>query len=280
MFEDIHWAEPTLLDLIEYLTDWVRDVPVLIVSLAHPEMLDGPPAWAGGKLNAASLLLDPLSTDESSELIRGLATTVELAPKTLARMTAAAQGNPLFLEQMLAMLRQEKNGDGEISVPPAIQALLSARLEWLQSDERRVLEYGSIEARSFTSAAVVALSRPESRAAVESHLMSLVRKELIRAESASLPGDAAFRFRHALIKDAAYMGLAKQARSELHERHASWLEQTLGDHDGEADELLGYHLEQAVGYRRELGDSAGAEGLAAESSAPSGCRWSPRAGLR
>jgi class 3 adenylate cyclase/tetratricopeptide (TPR) repeat protein len=253
MFEDIHWAEPTLLDLIEYLADWVRDVPVLVVCLARPELLDERPTWAGGKLNAASVLLDPLSPEESSLLIAGLSTATALAPEAQARIAAAAEGNPLFLEQILAMLAQSGNGAGEIAIPPAIQGLLVARLEQLEPAERALLECASIEGEMFHVGAVVALSPPESQASVGAGLMSLVRKELIRSESATLPGHDAFRFRHALIREAAYEGVSKEARAALHERHATWLEQTLGDRVGEVEEFLGYHLEQAYAFRAELG---------------------------
>ena len=252
VFEDIHWAEPTLLDLIEYLADWVRDVPVLILCLARPELLDGRPSWAGGKLNAASVLLDPLSAEESSLLIGALPAAVDVTPEARERISVAAEGNPLFLEQMLAMLAQN-DGGGEMTVPPAIHGLLAARLEQLEDEERRLLECASIEGEMFHLGGVVALSPPESGDAVSSRLMSLVRKELIRAEPATLPGQDAFRFRHALIREAAYEGLAKAARSDLHERHAVWLERTLGERVVEAEEFLGYHLEQAYAYRAELG---------------------------
>jgi predicted ATPase/class 3 adenylate cyclase len=265
VFEDIHWAEPTLLDLIEHLTDWVRDVGVLVVCLARPELLDKRPTWGGGKLNATSVLLDPLSDEESSELLGALDAGAGLSPEARARIAASADGNPLFLEQMFAMLAHEGDAVGEITIPPAIQGLLAARLDRLEPDERRLLECASIEGEMFHVGGVVALSPPDSRAAVTARLMSLVRKELIRAESATLPGDDAFRFRHALIKDAAYTGLPKEARSDLHERHAAWLEHTLGGHAGEAEELLGYHLEQAYRYRSELGlDDAKALELAAD----------------
>jgi class 3 adenylate cyclase/tetratricopeptide (TPR) repeat protein len=253
MFEDIHWAEPTLLDLIEYLADWVRDVPVLIVCLARPELLDGRPSWGGGKLNAASVLLDPLSAEESSLLLGALPAAVDVALEARARISVAAEGNPLFLEQMLAMLARSADGPDEKAVPPAIQGLLAARLEQLEPEERHLLECASIEGEMFHLGGVVALSPPESGDAVSSRLMSLVRKELIRAEPATLPGQEAFRFRHALIRDAAYDGLSKAARSDLHERHAAWLERTLGDRVVEAEEFLGYHLEQAYAYRAELG---------------------------
>jgi class 3 adenylate cyclase/tetratricopeptide (TPR) repeat protein len=252
VFEDIHWGEPTLLDLIEHLADWIRDVPVLVVCLARPELLDERPTWGGGKLNATSILLEPLSREESSMLIRTLAGT-ELSPETGDRIAVAAEGNPLFLEQMLAMLAESENGVAEIAVPPAIQALLSARLDRLTPDERQVIECASVEGEVFHVGGVVELSSPRTREAVRSQLTSLVRKELIRPELPALPGEEAFGFRHALIRDAAYASLPKEARSDFHERHARWLELTFQDRATEADEFLAYHLEQAHRYRVELG---------------------------
>ncbi len=253
VFEDIHWGEPTLLDLIEHLADWVRDVGVLVICLSRPELLDVRPTWAGGKLNTASILLDPLSDEESAELMGALPADAGLSPQDRLRIASSAGGNPLFLEQMLAMLAHRQDDADEIMVPPAIQGLLTARLEQLPAEERRLLECASIEGEMFHVGGVVALSPAESRELVTPRLMGLVRKELIRGESPTLPGDDAFRFRHALIREAAYTGLPKEARSALHERHAVWLEHTLGDHPGEAEELLGYHFEQAYLYRSELG---------------------------
>jgi DNA-binding SARP family transcriptional activator/class 3 adenylate cyclase len=251
-FEDVHWAEPTLLDLIEHLADWVRDAPVLIVCLARPELLDGRPAWAGGKLNTTSILLEPLTEDESAELMEDLAAEGTLAPVDRARITSAAAGNPLYLEQMLAMLADTGPGVTEIAAPPAIQALLAARLDRLEPDERTVLACASIEGEIFHVGGVAELMAPETREDVPTKLMSLVRKELIRFEPPDWTGDDAFRFRHALIRDAAYEGLPKETRSELHRRHAAWLERATSDRADEYEEFLGYHLEQALRYRTEL----------------------------
>jgi tetratricopeptide (TPR) repeat protein len=252
-FEDVHWAEPTLLDLIEHLADRVRSAPVLLLCLARPELLDGRPGWAGGKLNATSILLEPLSTEESSRLIDALSAESELAADASRRIAAAAEGNPLFLEQMLAMLAESGDGTSGLTVPPAIQALLAARLDHLTPEERHIIERASIEGELFHVGGVVELCSPETPNAVASRLLSLVRKELIRPERPALQGDEAFGFRHALIRDAAYASLTKEARAELHERHAAWLERALGDRVVEGEEFLGYHFEQAYRYRVELG---------------------------
>jgi tetratricopeptide (TPR) repeat protein len=170
------------------------------------------------------------------------------------KITAASAGNPLFVEEMLAMVR-EHGGDGDISVPPTIHALLQARIDSLEGDVRVVMERGAVEGEVFHRGSVAVLAPDPVRPAVESHLATLVRKELIRSTSAVFPEDEGFRFRHLLIRDAAYESLPKATRAELHERFAEWL----ATHDlVERDEIVGYHLEQAHRYRSELdpGDPA------------------------
>jgi tetratricopeptide (TPR) repeat protein len=215
-------------------------------------LLDGRPAWAGGKLNASSILLEPLSDQESSALISALAAGTELSSEAGRRIAETAEGNPLFLEQMLAMVAESGDQVGELVLPPAIQALLAARLDHLAPDERRLLECASVEGEVFHVSGVVELSSSDTPDAVRSQLMSLVRKELIRPEVPVFPGDEAFGFRHALIRDAAYASLPKQARADLHERYAAWLERALGDRVVEGEEFLAYHLEQAHRHSVEL----------------------------
>ncbi|HET7354209.1 MAG TPA: hypothetical protein VFJ11_09215, partial [Gaiellaceae bacterium] len=215
---------------------------------ARPELLDRRPTWAGGKLNATTVLLEPLTADETDELIERLLGDSALADPLRVRIRESAEGNPLFVEQMLAMVAESPNGD--VVVPPTIQALLAARLDQLDVAERGVLERGSVEGKIFHRGGVEALA-PEDHD-VPARLMALVRKELVRPDRTQLPGDDAFPFRHLLIRDAAYDGLPKAARAELHERFAVWLE-SHGRDLIELDEILGYHLEQAHRYRIELG---------------------------
>ena len=248
VFDDLHWAEPTFLDLVDHVADWSRDAPILLVCIARPEFLDRRSTWAGGKLNATTVLLEPLTTGETDELMELLLGDSALAEPLRARIREAAEGNPLFVEQMLAMVAESPNGD--VVVPPTIQALLAARLDQLDPSERGVLERGSVEGKVFHRGGVEALA-PDERD-VPTKLMALVRKELVRPDRTQLPGDDAFRFRHLLIRDAAYDGLPKAARAELHERFAVWLE-VHGADLIELDEILGYHLEQAHRYRVELG---------------------------
>ncbi len=253
VLDDLHWAEPTFLDLVDHVADWSRDAPILLLCLARPELLELRPDWAGGKLNATSFLLEPLSGEESQELIDRLRGESDLAAETRARIAAAAEGNPLFVEQMLAMLSEDGEGAGEMQVPPTIQALLAARLDRLGREERAVIERASVEGKVFHRGAVVELAPEELRPAVGSHLLALVRKELIRPDRATFERDDAFRFRNLLIRDAAYEAMPKETRAELHERFAGWLERAAGDRAGEFEEIVGYHLEQAYRYRAELG---------------------------
>jgi class 3 adenylate cyclase len=248
VFDDLHWAELTFLDLVDHVADWSRDASILLVCIARPELLDRRPTWAGGKLNASTVLLEPLTPDETDELIERLLGDTGLDEALGARIRDAAEGNPLFVEQMLAMVAESPNGD--VIVPPTIQALLAARLDQLDPSERGVLERGAVEGKIFHRGGVEALAPEEPD--VGTRLMALVRKELVRPDRTQLPGDDAFRFRHLLIRDAAYDGLPKSARAELHERFATWLE-SHGRDLIELDEILGYHLEQAYRYRVELG---------------------------
>ncbi|MGN6380695.1 MAG: AAA family ATPase [Gaiellales bacterium] len=257
VLDDLHWAEPGLLDLVEHVADYSRGLPVFVVCVARPELLERRPGWAGGKLNATTVLLEPLSADETDELIDRLA-AVDGALR--ARIRDAADGNPLFVEEMLAMLRE--SGGLEVEVPPTIQALLASRIDQLDVSERAVLERGAVEGQVFHRGAVEALAPDEER--VSQRLLGLVRKELVRPDQAQIPGDDAYRFRHLLIRDAAYDSLPKAVRGELHERFAAWLD-THGPALVELDEIVGYHLEQACRYRRALGrnDDAGALAVAA-----------------
>ena len=248
VFDDLHWAESTFLDLVDHVADWSRDAPILLVAIARPELLDRRPTWAGGKLNATTVLLEPLTAEETDELIELLLGGAGLDDTLRARIREAAEGNPLFVEQMLAMVAESPNDD--VVVPPTIQALLAARLDQLDASERGVLERGAVEGKIFHRGGVEALAPEEQD--VPTKLMALVRKELVRPDRTQLPGDDAFRFRHLLIRDAAYDGLPKTARSELHERFAAWLEGH-GSDLIELDEIVGYHLEQAHRYRTELG---------------------------
>jgi class 3 adenylate cyclase/tetratricopeptide (TPR) repeat protein len=261
--DDLQWAEPVFVDLVEHVADLSRDAAIFLLCVARNELLDVRPGWGGGKVNATSLLLEPLAAEECAVLIDRLVPDAVLDPVLRERITDASAGNPLYVEEMLAMVR-EHGGHGEIVVPPTIHALLQARIDALEGDVRDVMERGSIEGEVFHRGAVAALSPAPVKGGVEAHLATLVRKELVRSTPSMFPMDEGFRFRHLLIRDAAYESLPKATRAELHEQFAAWL----STHElVEGDELVGYHLEQAHRYRAEMnpGDTALAR-LAARAS--------------
>jgi hypothetical protein len=265
VLDDLQWAEPTLLDLIEHVADWARDAPILLVCIARPELLEVRPGWAGGKLNATSVLLEPLGEADCRQLIDALLGGGAGGETARARIVATTEGNPLFVEELVAMLQDHgllvSTGAAwtvtadlaKLAMPPTISALLAARLDRLARPERAVIQRASVVGKIFPQRAVVELSPEPARPELPAHLMALVRKELIRPDRSGVDADDAFRFRHLLVRDAAYSGLPKQERAALHERFASWLERTAGERLTEYEEVLGHHLEQAYRYRTELG---------------------------
>ncbi|MFL5942828.1 MAG: AAA family ATPase [Gaiellaceae bacterium] len=255
VLDDVNWGEDTFLDLVEQVAALARGAPLLLLCMARPDLLDRRPGWGG------IVRLDPLSGDESDLLIAKLGGD-RLEEQLRTRIREGAEGNPLFVEEMIAMLREAR--DGEVAVPATIHALLTSRLDQLPPAERAVLECGAVEGRVFHLGAVRALAPAE--APLGTVLASLVRKDLLRPDFTELPGDEAYRFRHILIRDAAYDALPKSARADLHERLADWL-QPRSDDVLDGDEVLGYHLEQAYRYRQELAPGVpGGEPVAARAA--------------
>jgi DNA-binding SARP family transcriptional activator/predicted ATPase len=252
VLDDLHWAEPTLLDLVEYVLDWTFEAPVLLVGLSRPELLDDRPAWAGGKRNVSSLALGPLTDEEARALVDGLPDAAGLDAERRDRIAEAAAGNPLFIEQMVAMRAAENGSGAELAIPPTIHALLAARLDRLAPDERSVLERASVMGREFWREALAELL---PHGAPGEALRDLVRKQLIEpTRSSLLPADA-LRFQSILIRDAVYESVPKRARATLHEQVARWLERAVEGQGSAAryDEVLGFHLEQTFAYAKELG---------------------------
>jgi class 3 adenylate cyclase/tetratricopeptide (TPR) repeat protein len=234
VFDDIHAGEESFLDLVEHVALLSSGAPILLLCMARPELTrrrDWP----------VHLRLEPLPADDVERLI-----PERIGGALREKITRAAGGNPLFIGEMLAMTGAED----DVVVPPTLQALLAARLDQLETAERTVLECGAVEGEVFHRGAVQALDDAEP--AVTPRLAALVRKELVAPAKPQIPGEDGFRFRHLLIRDAAYEALPKAERADLHARFAGWLEEQ-GAALVELDELLGYHLEQSVRYRRELG---------------------------
>ena len=246
VLDDIHWAGPTLLDLIEYVTTFAHDARLFLLCIARPDLFELRPDWATPRRNAILVTLEALGEEEAETLVDELR---EVTEEAKARIIEAAEGNPLFVEQLVTM--QAESGDGELVIPPTIQALLAARIDRLEAGERAVIERASIEGRLFHRGSVQELLPEHSHGSVGGHLMTLVRKGFIRPDRAQLHGDDGFRFGHNLIRDAAYESLPKRVRADLHERLTDWLESRLGD--DVVEEISGYHLEQAHRYLVELG---------------------------
>jgi class 3 adenylate cyclase/tetratricopeptide (TPR) repeat protein len=236
VFDDIQWGEENFLDLIEHVALLSSGGAILLLCMARPELLDGRSAWP------VTLRLEPLDAEDVEQLI-----PERLSDDLRTKIARAAGGNPLFIEEMVAMAGEE---EGDVVVPPTLQALLAARLDQLEAAERSVLERGAVEGEIFHRGAIQALAPEETQ--VTPRLAALVRKGLIGPAEPQLAGEDGFRFRHLLIRDAAYDALPKAVRAQLHERFADWL-QDRGASLVELDELLGYHLEQACRYRTELG---------------------------
>ncbi|MDP9269745.1 MAG: AAA family ATPase, partial [Chloroflexota bacterium] len=266
VIDDIQWAEPTFLDLLEHIADRSRAAPIFLLCLARADLLDLRPSWGGGKLNATAILLEPLSADQSRQLVDALLGHAGIGSELADRVATAAEGNPLFVEELIGMLvddgilqRTEEGwavaGDlSTLLVPPTVSALLAARLDRLSEPERDVIGRAAVVGKVFEEAAVAELSAANVRPSVQRNLLALVRKELIRPDESSSDDDL-YQFRHLLIRDAAYAALSKELRAELHERFADWLVSAAGERGGEYDEIVAYHLERAYRYRAELAPS-------------------------
>ena len=288
VLDDIQWAEPAFLDLVEYLAGWSRDAPILVCCLARPDLADVRPGWGG-----TTIQLAPLPREHVRTLLENLAGPLD--PEAADAVGRATGGNPLFLEEMLRMLVEdgvlvEREGRLEplaavesMRVPETVQAVLAARLDRLGEDELAVLQRAAVIGQVFWWGAMADLSPPEEVGEVAGRLQALVRKGLIKPDARTFAGEDGFRFGHILIRDAAYDSMPKRLRAELHERFAGWAEDHAGE-GAELDEIIGHHLEQAYGFRIELGPRGEEEdrlaGRAADRLLRAGRRALARRGLR
>jgi class 3 adenylate cyclase len=261
VLEDIQWAEPIFLDLIEHLAQTLDGVPVLIVALARGDLLEVRPGFGA---DAPRLLLQALAGDDSKRLVEHLLADDAVAADLAAHVAARAEGNPLFVAELVRMLvedgRLERSDAGLsamrsslLALPPTIHALLAARIDRLEPAERAAAEAGAVVGRSFAGGALVELIDGAGRVGVDALLDTLVRKQLIEADGGRMAGEPTFSFSHVLVRDVAYQGMLKARRADLHARYADWVERAAGERAGEHDEMLGYHLERAYRYRFELG---------------------------
>src|SRR5919204_1924206 len=252
-FEDIHWAEEPLLELIEHLADWVR-APVLIVCLARPELLEVHPDWGGGRLRSTAIELQPLGQEESAELLDALLTDggTDLDEIVRTALLEKTEGNPLFVEETIRAL-VERGGDGGVErIPDTVQALIGARIDRLPREGRALLRRAAVIGRVFWRGALAYLSHDIER--FDETLDDLLLRDLVvPLTRSSITGEDAFRFKHVLIREVAYGGLSKSARAEHHARFAEWLHERAGD---ELLEIRAYHLDHAVTLLAELDGEA------------------------
>jgi class 3 adenylate cyclase/tetratricopeptide (TPR) repeat protein len=264
LFEDVHWAEATFLDLIKHVVDDADDAPLLLVCSTRHELVERIPEWSTGP-RAARIELERLTADQTAAVAEHLLGKTGLDERIRARVIEAADGNPLFVEQLLSMLIDEglitfdngcwragPNIDRAV-VPPTIQALLAARLDYLEQDERAVIEPASVIGHVFVKDAVRYLVPERVRDDISARLGLLTDKQLVHPDLTRSLEEEAFRFHHILIRDTAYEGILKRARATFHEQFVQWADSVNREGATEYEEILGYHLEQAYRYLSELG---------------------------
>ena len=262
VFEDVHWAEPGLLDLIEDLAEWAR-APLLLLCLARPDFRELRPAWGSAAANSAVITLAPLSADDTRRLIAALLAIDDLPEQVRSDVITRAEGNPLYVEEFLRMLmesgRIEKRGGrwvadasiATVEVPPTLQGLIAARLDRVAPEVKALLQRASLAGRLFSTDALTALG--EGAAPDPTLLRDAIRRDLlVEADERALGSGRVFRFKHVLIRDVAYSTVPKSERSRLHDRYGRWLETTLGDRRHEIADIVAFHAEQAFVFAREL----------------------------
>jgi class 3 adenylate cyclase/tetratricopeptide (TPR) repeat protein len=263
--EDIHWAEPTLLELLRDLVTRSQAAPILLICPAREELLERDPGWGQVPIDGVvTILLGGLPTAAAESLLDATPAGAAIPRALRDRILAAAEGDPLFVEEMARMLVDDQAllpgapgswgglDAADVRVPPTIQALMAARVDGLPQAERSTAQRASVVGRVFEEIEVAELTPPEARPGVPGALLGLLRRELVAPEGPGISAADAYRFRHALIRDAAYEALRKAERAELHERFADWLERAAAVRLGEFEEIVGYHLGEAYRYRTEL----------------------------
>jgi class 3 adenylate cyclase len=268
VFEDLHWADDGLLDFVDGLIDRATGVPLLVVCSARPELLTRRSGWGGGKANAVTLSLPPLSNDDTSRLVSGLLSQAVLPVEMQQTLLRRADGNPLFAEEYVRMLRDRgllrRDGDvwrldaADVDVPETVQGIIAARLDALSSEEKSLLQDASVVGKVFWQSAVAAIAGL-SRWDTEELLHALERKELVRRERrASVAGETEYAFRHVLVRDVAYGQIPRSRRADVHQLSAEWIE-TLGEGRAEdRSEMLAHHYVSALELLRATGRDAGA----------------------
>ena len=252
VFEDLHWAEPTFLDLVESLALQPGRLPIVLVRIGRPELLEQRPAWTAEADRAVCIELTPLGEGPAAALVDALAGEQRIPASTRARLIDTAGGNPLYLEQLAVSLSEQTESEIRPVLPPTLQALLAARLHRLGPGASSVLARAAIVGKYFGVQAVRELLPPEARDPLNRNLQALVAKGLVQQGPPGTRPVEQYSFRHILIQQAAYRAIPKSLRAELHRRFADWLEYVFAEPLPQRAEILGYHLEQSVRYWNEL----------------------------
>ena len=251
VIEDLHWADEQLLDFVDHLVDWAADVRLLVVCTARPELLERRPGWGGGKANATTLSLRPLSDEDTTRLLAATLACPVLDAETHAALVERAGGNPLYAEQYARMLAERADPD-QLSVPETVQAIVAARLDGLSVEEKELLHAAAVHGKVFWAGAVAAMTGGD-RVAVEERLHGLERKEFVRRRRRSaVAGEAEYAFRHILIRDVAYGQIPRRSRVEKHRLAAEWIAALVEDRDDHV-ELLAEHYQRALELARAVG---------------------------
>lgn len=253
--EDVHWADEALLDFVEHLLDWAAPVPLLVLATARPELYDRRPGWSGGKRNATTISVSPLSSEDTARLLQGLLERALLSADTQASILERAGGNPLYTEQFARMLSERGDASG-LPLPEGVQALIAARLDTLPPETKGLLQDASVVGRTFWSGAAVAIGGRDADV-VQAGIHELVRREFVRpVRVSSVTGQDEFSIWHALVRDVAYQQIPRARRAEKHVAAAAWIEETAQERVADHAEILVHHYEQAL----ELSRAAGEEG--------------------
>ena len=243
VFEDIQWADDGLLDFIEHLADWVKDVPMLLLCTARLELLERRPAWGGGKMNAANVALAPLSNDETAALISALSERPLLEAATQTSLLDRAGGNPLYAEQYVRMLAERGSAE-DLPLPESVQGIIAARLDSLPPEEKAILQDAAVVGKVFWLGAL---------GATEQQLHALQQKEFVqRARRSSVAGKIEFAFKHLLVRDVAYGQIPRSQRAQKHLHAAEWIE-SLGRPEDHA-EMVAHHYLSALELARAAGE--------------------------
>jgi len=251
VIEDLHWADDTLLDFVDHLVEWAGGVPLLVVCTARPELLERRPGWGGGKPNALTLSLSPLSDDDTARLVGDLLERAVLPVETQRELLARAGGNPLYAEQFARVLEERGGLEEDWPLPETIQGLIAARLDLLPREEKALLQDAAALGKVFWAGALASLTGQEP-AILEAQLHALERKQFVRRERQSaVAGENEYSFRHILVRDVAYGQIPRGERATKHRLAAEWID-SLGRPEDQA-EMLAHHYLSALEYARATG---------------------------